>query len=373
MSSNRIDERDSLAPKYIKVGLQNSQQNGSPSPLHDNLQVHLNKHDHLLFHIIMRSSETMKIRPICIRIRFLLSLLFLFGALAFPAAPSVHQAQPRSMLQPPLPQKTIPPSILDLEIRDTQTASISNAFPTAAAAATTANALTNPYCSYLDSVLSVCNFATPGFSSYSPAYQAECLCYVDGIWEPFLFDGEISMCVGYLIAQTTGDRASMVDIMTLMGLCFSVGNVKTCTYTGSDVSSCSAGEASASSRATSSEPAASSSNAAASQSNAAESFLTSIPTITSGTIYTSSQSLPIPPLTPIPTIIYGTQSLPIPPLTPIPTIIYWTIYTSSQSFNTNSMPTAISSKDLTGATPTTTNISSRPIGILGKFNSIQIL
>jgi hypothetical protein len=314
---------------HVKVGLQSSQQNGSPSPLHDNSQVHLNKHGHLLFHIIMCSSEKMQIRPMCIRIRFLLSLLFLFGARAFPAAPSVHQAQPRSILQPPLPQKTIPPSILDLEIRDTQTASVSNAFPTAAAAATTANALTNPYCSYVDSVLSVCNFATLGFSSFSPTYQAECLCYVDGIWEPFLFDGEISMCVGYLIAQTTGDRASMVDIMTLVGLCFSVGNVKTCTYTGSDVSSCSAGEASASSRATSSEPAASSSNAV--------------------------------------------ESLSTPPLTLIPTITSGTIYTSSQSFNTNSMPTAISSTDLIGATPTTTNISSRPIGVLGKSNSIQIL
>ncbi|KAE9368785.1 hypothetical protein N431DRAFT_547684 [Stipitochalara longipes BDJ] len=87
-------------------------------------------------------------------------------------------------------------------------------------------------CSIIPSIFDFCESASPGFSAFSPASKAPCLCYsfssTSTAWVPEYFDGVILTCAEYV---KTKDPTDYTVYQAMENFCTSVGDVLATTTT----------------------------------------------------------------------------------------------------------------------------------------------
>jgi hypothetical protein len=81
-------------------------------------------------------------------------------------------------------------------------------------------------CSIIPSIFNFCESVSPGFSNFSPASKAPCLCYsfsgTSTVWVPQYFDGVVSTCAEYV---NTIDPTDYTVYQAMENFCTVIGDV----------------------------------------------------------------------------------------------------------------------------------------------------
>jgi hypothetical protein len=81
-------------------------------------------------------------------------------------------------------------------------------------------------CSIIPSIFNFCESVSPGFSNFSPASKAPCLCYsfsgTTTVWVPQYFDGVVSTCAEYV---NTTDPTDYTIYQSMENFCTVIGDV----------------------------------------------------------------------------------------------------------------------------------------------------